>query len=167
MNKFIILFDIFSNITFIYNGLYDITCCICILYYPCNKIAHIHSNSFNNTQIDYFTKRILAYWILTYSIPRIIAGFYNYLIIKISCAMTYFIEGTAYYIEYKYYKSTNNKTLFIICTSYILGSISCIQAHTYNIITNLPNKSIYSYENIIIIIINTIIWYLGINLSII
>ena len=168
MNQYINLFDLFCNSTFIYNGLYDITCSICILYFPNNKISYIHSSIFNNTQIDYFTKRILAYWILTYSIPRTIAGFYNYPIIKMSCAITYFIEAITYHNEYKNYKSTTNNALFVIYVSYIYGLISCIQAWNNNQEISpyyFSNNIIYSYQCIIILTINTFIWYLGIYIS--
>ena len=169
MNQYIDTINIFFNITFIYNGVYDIICCISILYFPNNKISHIHSNVFCNAEINCFTKRILSYWMLTYSIPRIIAGFCSTPLIKLSCAITYLIEGAIYHIEYKYYNSTNTNALFVIGVSYIFCIISCLQAWNNSELLEfyyLLNKITYSHQNISLFIINSILWYFGTYLTI-
>ena len=159
MNKYMQTINTFFNITFIFNVIYDILCCIYILNFPDNKLAHIHSSIFYNEPINSFTKRIFAYWILTYSFPRLISGFYRHPLIKISCAITYFVEGISYHTEFQYYKSANINAIFVAYFSYILGLISLIQACNY--FAHIEN--IYLFN---ILIFNSLLWYFGIYYTI-
>ena len=165
MNVWLVAFDVFFDISLIYNGLYDFVCSFAIIFFSKHSLAQLHSNVFTNTMINPFVKRILAYWILTYGFPRLLAGFYRNYILDISCAITYIIEGMSYHIEQKYFKSTNKKAIFITYISYILGIIAlvraCYQWAPIEGFTFVNNRMKY-WQSIIAAIISNIIWSYGI-----
>jgi hypothetical protein len=87
----------------ILNGIYDIICVCSILFQ--NQIpelqffADLHPKMFKEKSDLPVLQRILAYWIFTYGIVRLYAGFYPecYSI----AAYTYFIEAFCIFYEYK------------------------------------------------------------------
>ena len=100
------------------NGIYDILCAISIL-----KIIHIpvlsdlHLSMIKNNGKNPLFERFFAYWIFTYGIIRI---FGNNLLISLS----YFIEAAFLLNEYINDAVIENKVLFVIVTSFILGLLT-------------------------------------------
>lgn len=165
MSVWLVALDVFFDISFIYNGLYDFVCGIAILYFPEHGLAQLHSKVFTNTRLDPFVKRILAYWILTYGFPRLVAGFYRNALIDASCAVTYFVEGASYHVEQKYFKSANEKATFVAYASYVLGVVALVRAcHQWAPVKGftLTNDRMGQWQSIIAAIVSGIAWSYGV-----
>lgn len=120
--------DVVVDVSFLYNGLYDIACAVAILRFPNVGLANLHTNVFDKVKISAFTKRILAYWLITYAFPRIFAGVYRHPALDAACALTYFIEGATYHLEDRVYSTANNqKAAFVYYASYVLGVIAAVR----------------------------------------
>ena len=98
--------DVFLDISIAYNGVYDIVCFVFILAYPAHGLAKLHSNVFTKVELSAFSRRILAYWVFTYAMPRLLAGVWRSRWLDGLAAFTYFVEGICYHVEQKKYKST-------------------------------------------------------------
>jgi len=115
---------------FIVNGIYDILCAISILWLN-NYLSNIHLNIFKNKKIskNLVIRRLLSYWIFTYGIVRLFAGFYYNFILNILASLTYFIE--AFCFKYENYISNNMisyKVNFVSIFSIILGIFTIIKS---------------------------------------
>lgn len=121
---------IINKILFI-NGIYDIICAYSILNFNNNNIfSSIHLNifKFNNIKNNSIIKRLLAYWILTYGLIRLIAGYNNIKILYLIGALTYFIEAFCFSYENMIGKTMNNdKVNFVVILSLIFGLFIIIQ----------------------------------------
>jgi hypothetical protein len=100
------------NIFIIGNGIYDIICAICILYFPDTPLARLHPDIF--TASDELNKRLLAYWIFTYGIIRTFSSEK-----MITCA-TYLIESFVYLQELHIHYSTDAEKSIFVYVSCIL-----------------------------------------------
>lgn len=113
------------NLVIFLNGIYDLFCGFAILFFSSNPylapIANLHPKIFKEAYRDDLTRRLLAYWIITYGIIRvlIIIGDKNKIIIAL-IIISYIIEILAYLNENYYHKTTyNNKVLWIVALSFI------------------------------------------------
>ncbi len=91
--------------------------------FPACRVAKLHINVFD-VQLEPLTKRILAYWILTYSFPRLLAGVYKNTFLDLSASFTYFVEGSVYHAEYSTYRTANDKSLYVAYMCYVLGVLT-------------------------------------------
>ena len=92
------------------NGIYDILCATCILYFPENILASLHTHMFFHT--DALHKRLLAYWILMYGIIRTFSRE------KSMICTTYVLESVAYMQEFHIFDSVyaeNSIFVYILC----------------------------------------------------
>lgn len=165
MSKWLVALDVFFDVSFIYNGCYDFVCCVAILRFPRHGLAQLHSSVFTNTKLDAFVKRILAYWILTYGFPRVIAGLYRNPLLDASCALTYFVEGATYHVELRHFKSANDKATFVAYASYVLGVVALVRA-CYQWVPivgfTLTNDRMDSWQSIVAAILSGIVWSFGV-----
>jgi len=60
-------------------------------FFPFSIFSKLHEEVFNDN-LSPLEKRLLAYWIMTYGIMRLVAGLYTNMITIILSAMTYIIE---------------------------------------------------------------------------
>jgi hypothetical protein len=74
------------------NGIYDILCTWCIMYYKDSVFGYLHSGMFQES--EKLNKRYLAYSILTYNIIRYISKD------KMILCSTYIIEAFVFFDEY-------------------------------------------------------------------
>jgi len=162
MKSFIYIIDTFININFLLNGIYDIVCSFAILFNLNLDIANIHTNTFNKVNISYFTKRLFSYWIITYAFPRIFSCIFKSQIVDILCAITYFIEGTAYCIEFNYFKSSKNEILYPILLSYAFCIIVLLRSFL-RFYSKIPWYVMFydSNTSIVIVFISIIMWIYG------
>ena len=129
----------------LFNGAYDILCAlsilrlftrinpespVSILLYPFSKL-HITMFSEDTDQSNPVIQRILAYWIFTYGMIRVIAGMYPNPTIQLAAAFTYFIEASSFEFE----RSVGNtmvphKAYFVSISSFILGSVLLIDLYS-------------------------------------
>lgn len=77
------------------NGTYDLLCASSILWIPKCELSQLHPNMFISTSP--MIQRLLAYWIFTYGLVRLAAG-WNPSFQKLAAA-TYFLE--AFVLEYE------------------------------------------------------------------
>ena len=168
MSVWLLALDIFFDVSFVYNSVYDFVCGITILRFREHGLAQLHSNVFTNTRLDPFVKRIMAYWILTYSFPRLLAGFYSNPMLDASCGVTYIVEGVSYHMEQNYFKSTNEKATFVAYTSYALGIFAIARSfYQWAPVNNgldftLLNYRIGHWQSIVAAILSGIAWSYGI-----
>ena len=107
----------FININVLLNGIYDIVCSLAILFELNLDFARIHINIFDKVNMSHFTKRLLSYWIMTNAFPRIFSCIFKNQILDIICGITYFIEGTAFFLEFFYFKSAKKEIFYAILLS--------------------------------------------------
>ena len=112
------------NLVIFLNGIYDLFCGFAILFFSSNPylapIANLHPKIFKEAYRDDLTRRLLAYWIITYGIIRLAVIFKNNCIF-IMIIISYFIEILAYSNENYFYKTTdNNKVLWINGLSFLI-----------------------------------------------
>ena len=87
------------------NGLYDIVCSLCILYFPYTHLGKLHISCFRHEGAGGAFNRILAYWIFTYGAVRTATGFRTSKLGYILSCITYAIEAAAYFNETEVVKS--------------------------------------------------------------
>ena len=84
------------------NGVYDIFCFLGIMWlHELPGFSTFHTGIFKEDELTPLTKRILAFWILTYGVIRVMAGAFGHEnhVIYSAAALTYFIEVFAYEYE--------------------------------------------------------------------
>lgn len=102
------------------NGIYDILCGVSILFFD-NIFSKLHIKLFKN--IDETTKRLLAYWIITYGFVRLFIGYLNLKKLLFLGIITYILE--AFFLEYELFnnKDTNSVNIHIVSISSLLLSL--------------------------------------------
>jgi len=98
------------------NGIYDIVCAICILYFPDTLPARLHLDSFKN-MTDELHKRLLGYWILSYGIIRTFSSE------KTILCTTYLIESFVYLQEYVYCAVITERSIFVSISSILIACV--------------------------------------------
>jgi hypothetical protein len=83
-----------SRLAVLLNGVYDVLCFAGILL-NVPVLGTLHAGVFIDEPAP-LTKRILAYWILTYGAIRVMAGVSEEPVITLAAAATYFIEAIAF-----------------------------------------------------------------------
>jgi len=116
----------------VFNGIYDIFCGISIILFfhtnSPNTFACLHPTIFvyNKELIHPIFYRMLAYWIITYGMVRIMY-FYDSKYIRILVSLTYLLEASVFGFEFYCYESTlAYKTLWVSSSSFVLSYISLI-----------------------------------------
>jgi hypothetical protein len=122
------------NIILIINGFYDILCAFSILWFSnipiLNFFSSLHISMFQEYKYkdELAINRIMAYWILTYGIVRLIAGINNNLSLQYLAAITYFIEALCLKNECIVNKSLNcDQINFVSILSLIIGLLIIYQ----------------------------------------
>jgi len=164
MESFIDIINNFININVLLNGIYDIACSLAILFELKLDIARIHINTFDKENMSPFTKRLLSYWIMTYAFPRIFSCMCQNPILDILCAMTYFIEGTAFFLEFFYFKSAKKEIFYPILLSYLFGIILFLRSF-YKFYSDKIWYIMFYYSDtlIFIVLVSLIIWIYSIK----
>ena len=113
----------------IINGIYDILCAFSILgvSFPLSTyLSELHPEMIRDDCSDNpVTRRILAYWIFTYGVIRLIAGIYPREDYFVVASVTYFIEAFA--LEYESYLGYARYPIqihFVSLFSIILGFLT-------------------------------------------
>lgn len=86
----------YARVLLIINGIYDLACACSILVFPVPVLSSLHTGMF--TETSPVTRRLLAYWILTYGSSRLAVGMTSG-----SClvaALTYFAEAFCFAHEH-------------------------------------------------------------------
>ena len=129
--------NIISNILFV-NGIYDISCSVSILWLsniPGFKLLSILHPNMYYKDIDSknpVVKRLLAYWIMTYGIVRLFAGYKKEYILDILGSITYFIEAFFFEYENRIGKTlVHEKVKFVWISSSVLGFIVMLRPLGY------------------------------------
>lgn len=117
----------FVRLILIGNGLYDLLCACSILFLldvpVVGFLSTLHTTMFSNTK-NPIAFRILAYWLATYGIVRLAAGYDKDTSLTRVAAMTYFIEAICWEYECMVGKSMMQiETSFVSVTSVILGVV--------------------------------------------
>jgi hypothetical protein len=101
----------FLYFIFIFNGIYDILCALCILQII--TIDHLDN-------LHVFEKRFLAYWIMSYGFMRL--SNHHYLI-----CISYLLEAIVFTNEYIYYNQVKkNNCIFVVITSLFLACLAIV-----------------------------------------
>ena len=93
------------------NGVYDLLCFLCMMMmmkFSCrswmvpNFFGTLHINVFRDEKDRRhpLVRRMLAYWVLTYGMVRVLAGVGDDLMMDCAAALTYFIEVFAFGYEF-------------------------------------------------------------------
>ena len=107
------------------NGLYDIVCSVCILYFPYTHLGKLHISCFRHGRVCGAFNRALAYWIFTYGAVRAASGFRTSKLGYILSCITYAIEATAYFNETEIVKSCQKvKGRFVWTVSILFAFLS-------------------------------------------
>jgi len=123
----ILCLNVVINTSMVINGIYDLMCAACILRYPNIGLSKLHLKVFGlaatghigSTLLD----RLMAYFIISYGLPRVVAGIYFNIGCDIIAAFTYFLEGAVYGLECWGYESTPRAAdaKFVSVSSCLLG----------------------------------------------
>ena len=116
------------DVVLVANGIYDLCCGAAILWRPRHIVARLHAGLFAPIYRTPLCRRLLAYWILTYATPRLLAGLARHPALDLLCAHTYLAEGAAYHAERRRGVATGVCTYFVIWTSYGLGAAAVARA---------------------------------------
>jgi hypothetical protein len=105
------------------NGLYDVACAICIVWYPQHMLGRIHVDVFVEP-VDGLSLRLLAFWLITYGVVRSAAILRNKTINQL-VACTYLLEGMFFALELFLYNTTHVASgLFIVASSTLFATAS-------------------------------------------
>jgi len=80
------------------NGVYDVACAFCILRVPEAPLARLHLGVFKR-RATLAANRLLAYWVCTYGVDRIVAGVSSTAATDAIAALSYLVESAAYGYE--------------------------------------------------------------------
>ncbi|MBT3409035.1 hypothetical protein HN415_10265 [Candidatus Woesearchaeota archaeon] len=110
----------FLYFIFIFNGIYDILCALCILQIiNIHHLDNLHLDMFHN-HLHVFEKRFLAYWIMSYGFMRLSND--HYLI-----CISYLLEAIVFTNEYIYYNQVKkNNCIFVVITSLFLACLAIV-----------------------------------------
>jgi hypothetical protein len=97
------------------NGIYDIVCAIAIILYPSSSMGRLHTDVFV-APMDDIARRMLAYWVFTYGIVRLVAVLHHPAVDRLIVA-TYLLEGVVFALEALVHHTTYHwKVLWIVGT---------------------------------------------------
>ena len=110
----------FLYFIFIFNGIYDILCALCILQIiTIDHLDNLHLDMFHNN-LHVFEKRFLAYWIMSYGFMRL--SNHHYLI-----CISYLLEAIVFTNEYIYYNQVKkNNCIFVVISSLFLACLAIV-----------------------------------------
>ena len=117
----------FINIILIINGVYDLVCAASILWLHeipfFSTFSKLHPKMFIEQHSDHHViQRLLSYWIITYGMVRIMAGFHRDNALYMVAALTYFIEAFCFEYESRVFNTmVSSKVMFVSMTSIIIG----------------------------------------------
>ncbi len=80
------------------NGVYDVACALCIVRAPEERLARLHLGVFKR-RATRAANRLLAYWVCTYGMDRIVAGVCSTGATDAIAALSYLVESAAYGYE--------------------------------------------------------------------
>jgi len=122
--------NILISVILLINGVYDIGCCLGILFFRdipgFSQLSQLHNTMFSEKENSEnpVIRRLLAYWLMTYGMVRIAAGVQPEFVIDIAAAMTYFIEAFCFEFENRVGKTLiPSKVTFVSVFSFILGVV--------------------------------------------
>ena len=88
------------------NGVYDVACAACMLWLPASRLGRLHVSVFSvfdKTAGEHAgagaAHRLLAYWVLTYGLDRMVAGLWRSAGTDAIAALSYLVEGAVYFHE--------------------------------------------------------------------
>lgn len=89
------------------NGAYDVACALCMLWLPASRLGRLHlsvlcsetETAGKRSENASLQHRVLAYWVLTYGLDRIVAGASRSRATDAVAALSYLVEVVAYYNE--------------------------------------------------------------------
>jgi len=123
------LFCDFVNLVLLLNGTYDIVCAVCILWLPASPLGRLHLSVFKDTPPPR-SRRIFAYWVLTYGLDRLVAGASASRATHAVAVLSYLMESATYYNEFLHASVNADKARFVYLVSLFLASLValCIAA---------------------------------------
>jgi hypothetical protein len=122
----IALLDSYVSRALLLNGVYDVVCALCMLWLPASLLGRLHLSVFSRHTKD--SHRLLAYWVLTYGIDRIIAGLSRSSPTDAIAALSYLVETAAYYNEASVHASVHvGKARFVYLTSLLLSALVALR----------------------------------------
>jgi prolipoprotein diacylglyceryltransferase len=105
------------------NGVYDLACAASILWFN-NTLSKLHPTMFSRRKHyeNPVIKRLMAYWLMTYGMVRLIAGFSREKNLYLVAAMTYFIEAFCFEYENRIgHTMVTSKVTFVSTVSVLIG----------------------------------------------
>jgi hypothetical protein len=122
----IALLDSYVSRALLLNGVYDVACALCMLWLPASLLGRLHLSVFSRHTKD--AHRLLAYWVLTYGLDRIIAGLWRSPPTDAIAALSYLVEAAAYYNEASVHNSVHvGKASFVYLTSLVLSALVALR----------------------------------------
>ena len=97
--------DIAISAILLLNGVYDMCCCLGILFLSnvpgFAQLSRLHNTMFVDDENveNPIIRRLLAYWLMTYGMVRTVAGARQELALDVAAALTYFIEAFCFEFE--------------------------------------------------------------------
>ena len=78
--------------------MHDVACALCIMRAPEARLARLHLGVFKR-RATHAANRLLAYWVCTYGMDRIVAGVCSTAATDAIAALSYLVESAAYGYE--------------------------------------------------------------------
>ena len=113
------------------NGIYDLLCAMAMLYWPESLLGSIHINVFqeDTVRLNPIVKRLLAHWVFTYGVARL-------MVIFIQQSWLYFFVAVTYTVEGLYFKFDGfgmgavheDRALFVFVACWVLTALSMLCA---------------------------------------
>jgi hypothetical protein len=123
------------QILLILNGLYDLACACCILWFSSvpwlSFLSDLHPTMFENVENEQnpIIRRLLSYWIMTYGSARILAGINSSSTLSTFGALTYFIEAFCFQYEYRVGQTMiASKVMIVSVLCVLLGGLILIRS---------------------------------------
>lgn len=112
----------------ILNGVYDIFCACCILWFKSvpwlSYLSDLHPSMFEKVEHGQHPviRRLISYWLITYGTARIATGLHKSPVLGILGASTYFIEALCYLYELRVGETMiPYKVMFVSTLCIVLG----------------------------------------------
>jgi len=107
------------------NGAYDVACAACILWLPRSRLGRLHLAVFKERATP-AAARVLAYWVMTYGLSRVVAGACATRTTDAAAALSYLAEGAAYFAEAHVFASADaGKAGFVWVSSLLMCAALC------------------------------------------
>ncbi len=153
MSTLFVYIDTVVTVSLVLNGIYDVVCACCILYLPYSSFGRLHSHLF--LRATTLSNQLLAYWVMTYGLDRIVAGIYSSPFTDVIAVLSYLVETIAFYEFSKSYQLVHaEKVRFVYTTSLCMA----IMVATRRILVLVSRPRKWSTHHTVTCYVTILVW---------